>query len=126
MLLCKNINHICLHLTCIFFSLLLMYLNIRKSPSHVHNQVCWFLICYAYECYSSSLTHCTDVIHIRYMRAIRKVTSIYFRQLMSERGRARACEMASHESLSCKPLYNWSPSVCSCLYEMSYDVSCDS
>jgi hypothetical protein len=34
----------------------------------------------------------------KHMRAIRKVTSVYFRQLMWERGRAHACEVASHDS----------------------------
>jgi hypothetical protein len=50
------------------------------------------------------------------MRAIQKVTSIYFRQLMLERGRARVYEVVSRDSLPCKPLHNWSPSVSSCLY----------
>jgi hypothetical protein len=44
---------------------------------------------------------------------IRKVTSVYFWQLMQERGRARACEVASHDSFPCKPSHNWSPIVCS-------------
>jgi hypothetical protein len=35
-------------------------------------------------------------------RAIPKVTSVYFRQLIYEWGRVRACEVESH---------NWSPSV---------------
>jgi hypothetical protein len=46
-----------------------------------------------------------------YMRPIWKVTSICFRQLMWEQGRAHAREVASHDSLPCKPSYNWSPNV---------------
>jgi hypothetical protein len=57
--------------------------------------------------------------------AIRKKNSVYFRQLMLERGIIRTCEVTSHDSLHCKPSYNQSPSVCSCLYRVSYDVSCD-
>jgi hypothetical protein len=37
--------------------------------------------------------------------------------------RVCACKVAPHDSLPCKPSYNWSPSVCSCLYRVSYDVS---
>jgi hypothetical protein len=48
-------------------------------------------------------------------RDIRKATSIYFWPLMLEQGRARACEVASHDSLACKPSHNCSPIVCSCL-----------
>jgi hypothetical protein len=57
-----------------------------------------------------------------YTRAIRKVTSVYFRQLMWECERDRACEVTSHDSLPCKPSHNWSPSVCSCLYGVSYAI----
>jgi hypothetical protein len=39
--------------------------------------------------------------------------------------RAHACEVASHDSLPCKPSHDWSLSVFSCLYRVSYDVSCD-
>jgi hypothetical protein len=45
------------------------------------------------------------------MGAIRKVTSIYFWQLMEEQGRAHACEVVSRDSLLCKPSYKWKPSV---------------
>jgi hypothetical protein len=38
--------------------------------------------------------------------AIRKVNAVYIKQLMQERGRARACEVASHGSLPCKPSHN--------------------
>jgi hypothetical protein len=48
-------------------------------------------------------------------KAIWKITSVYFRQLMYERGRVRACQVASLDSLPCKPSHNSSPSVCSCL-----------
>jgi hypothetical protein len=50
----------------------------------------------------------------KYTRAIRKVTSIHFWQLMWEWGRAHACEVASHDSLPRKPSRNWSIA-CSCL-----------
>jgi hypothetical protein len=33
-------------------------------------------------------------------RAFRKVTSVHFRQLMKQRGKAGASEVASHDSLS--------------------------
>jgi hypothetical protein len=39
---------------------------------------------------------------------IQKVTSVYFRQLMLERGRPLA---ASHDLLTCKSSHNWLPSV---------------
>jgi hypothetical protein len=34
------------------------------------------------------------------------------------------CEVASYDSLLCKPFSNWSPSVRSCLYRVSY-VMCN-
>jgi hypothetical protein len=34
-----------------------------------------------------------------------------------------AFEVASHDSQPCKPSHNWSPSIYSCLYRESYDVS---
>jgi hypothetical protein len=47
------------------------------------------------------------------MRAIQKVISIYFWQLI-RRGES-VCDVVTHDSLPCKPSHNWSPIVCSCL-----------
>jgi hypothetical protein len=54
------------------------------------------------------------------MRAIWKVTFIYFMQEMYEWGRAPACEVASHDLMPCKPSHNWSPSVCPYLHRVSH------
>jgi hypothetical protein len=56
-------------------------------------------------------------------RAIRKVTSVHFRKLIEEWGSACPIEVASRDSLPCKPLHNWPPSLCSCLYTESFDVN---
>jgi hypothetical protein len=52
-------------------------------------------------------------------RGIQKVISVYYRPLMWEWGRARACEIASHDSLPYKPSNSWLTSLCSCLYRVS-------
>jgi hypothetical protein len=59
-----------------------------------------------------------DDRRVTYTSAIRKETTNV------GAGRARACEVASHDSLPCKLSHDWSPSVCSCLCRVSYDVSC--
>jgi hypothetical protein len=56
-------------------------------------------------------------------RDIRKVTPVYFIPLMYEWGWARACELASQDSLPCKPSQNRSPSICTCFYRVRYGVS---
>jgi hypothetical protein len=64
-----------------------------------------------------------DIVYLFkvYTRDIRKVKLGYFRQLMFERERVRACEVASDDSLSCKPPH----SVCSCLYSNTvYCIEC--
>jgi hypothetical protein len=38
---------------------------------------------------------------------------MYFRKLLQEQERARACKVVSHDSLPCKPSHNWSQNVMS-------------
>jgi hypothetical protein len=64
-----------------------------------------------------------NTVFFYYTRAVPIVTFVYFGQLMDEQGIASA--VASRESLPCKPLHNWSPSVYSWVCRVSYDVSCD-
>jgi hypothetical protein len=68
-------------------------------------------------------------VHIQtkrnYKTLIWRDTSVYFRQLTCKKGKISVCEVVSLDSLHYKPLHNWSPSICSCLYRASYGVSCD-
>jgi hypothetical protein len=100
--------------------------KILLPPSSIQQVLKWIQKFFGKEhWYLTSRLH-TIISHksvILSTKAMWKVTSFYFGQLIQERGRAHASEVASYDSLPCKPSYNWAPSVCSCLYRMSYDVS---